>query len=314
MISVGPVAKADIDLSDNLSPTLISISLAEKSLYPGQKTVLTLVIRDDKNELINLPINIQWRPPSDAPGYISDTNRFLSEFKVVEILKSQSSIQTTMTYTLTAPDWIGNFQGSALQGIYDSTRNESSFWDLDKSCDKPMNGIYGSGSDGRRPLAFPNIKMNCDFNFSVRAATSAEKAAEEKAAADKLAAAKVATEKAASDKAAADKAAADKVAGEYKSSADSRKMMIDNLSAKLMALMIAKPDLKKVIQKTQNSLNSIKVSSSANDDYALKQQLLPIEKQIEALEKLTTITCVKGKVTKRVTAVKPKCPSGYKKK
>ena len=28
----------------------------------------------------------------------------------------------------------------------------------------------------------------------------------------------------------------------------------------------------------------------------------------------TTITCVKGKLTKKVTAVKPKCPAGYKKK
>ncbi len=31
-----------------------------------------------------------------------------------------------------------------------------------------------------------------------------------------------------------------------------------------------------------------------------------------ALSKKTTITCVKGKVTKKVTAVSPKCPSGYK--
>ena len=30
--------------------------------------------------------------------------------------------------------------------------------------------------------------------------------------------------------------------------------------------------------------------------------------------KKTTITCVKGKVTKKVTAINPKCPSGYKKK
>jgi hypothetical protein len=28
--------------------------------------------------------------------------------------------------------------------------------------------------------------------------------------------------------------------------------------------------------------------------------------------KKTTIKCVKGKTTKKVTAVKPKCPSGYK--
>ncbi len=30
--------------------------------------------------------------------------------------------------------------------------------------------------------------------------------------------------------------------------------------------------------------------------------------------KKTTISCVKGKTIKKVTAVSPKCPSGYKKK
>jgi hypothetical protein len=30
--------------------------------------------------------------------------------------------------------------------------------------------------------------------------------------------------------------------------------------------------------------------------------------------KKTVITCVKGKITKKVSAVKPKCPTGYKKK
>jgi hypothetical protein len=34
----------------------------------------------------------------------------------------------------------------------------------------------------------------------------------------------------------------------------------------------------------------------------------------KAASKATTITCVKGKTTKKVTAVKPKCPAGYKKK
>jgi len=96
--------------------------------------------------------------------------------------------------------------------------------------------------------------------------------------------------------------------------ADSRKATIDNLNAKLMALLIAKPDLKLVILKAQNSLNSIKFSSSANEDFAFKQQLLPIEKQIQVLEKMQTITCTKGKVTKKVTAVKPKCPVGYRKR
>jgi hypothetical protein len=34
----------------------------------------------------------------------------------------------------------------------------------------------------------------------------------------------------------------------------------------------------------------------------------------ESSSKLISITCVKGKLTKKVTAVKPKCPAGYKKK
>jgi hypothetical protein len=35
---------------------------------------------------------------------------------------------------------------------------------------------------------------------------------------------------------------------------------------------------------------------------------------LEAASKATTITCVKGKLSKKVTAIKPKCPTGYKKK
>ena len=31
-----------------------------------------------------------------------------------------------------------------------------------------------------------------------------------------------------------------------------------------------------------------------------------------AAQKKTTIICVKGKLTKKVSAVKPKCPTGYK--
>ena len=34
----------------------------------------------------------------------------------------------------------------------------------------------------------------------------------------------------------------------------------------------------------------------------------------EAALKKTTITCVKGKTSKKITGLTPKCPSGYKKK
>jgi hypothetical protein len=34
----------------------------------------------------------------------------------------------------------------------------------------------------------------------------------------------------------------------------------------------------------------------------------------KTVAKKVTITCIKGKTSKKVTAVKPKCPAGYKKK
>ena len=40
----------------------------------------------------------------------------------------------------------------------------------------------------------------------------------------------------------------------------------------------------------------------------------PVENSAPIAVKKSTITCVKGKVQKKVTAIKPKCPPGYKKK
>lgn len=46
----------------------------------------------------------------------------------------------------------------------------------------------------------------------------------------------------------------------------------------------------------------------------LSKQLLELQKQVAATTTKTTITCVKGTATKKVTGVAPKCPVGYKKK
>lgn len=47
---------------------------------------------------------------------------------------------------------------------------------------------------------------------------------------------------------------------------------------------------------------------------APKQESVPEKVESAVVVKKSSITCVKGKVTKKVTAVKPKCPVGYKKK
>ena len=90
---------------------------------------------------------------------------------------------------------------------------------------------------------------------------------------DKAAADKAAADKAAADKAAADKAAADKAAAAE--AADRARAAAQDAADKAAA-------------------DEAKVKAEA------------------AKNKRTTITCIKGKLTKKVTAVKPKCPTGYK--
>jgi hypothetical protein len=49
-------------------------------------------------------------------------------------------------------------------------------------------------------------------------------------------------------------------------------------------------------------------------DASVAKALNPPKVVVSPTIKKTTITCIKGKLTKKVTAVNPKCPSGYKKK
>ena len=57
-----------------------------------------------------------------------------------------------------------------------------------------------------------------------------------------------------------------------------------------------------------------------NDLSTAKYNIQSVNASLDTSEKVwektqkTTITCVKGKSTKKITAIKPKCPSGYKAK
>ena len=93
-------------------------------------------------------------------------------------------------------------------------------------------------------------------------------------------------------KAAADKAAADL---KVKQEADA-KAAADKAAADL-----------KLKQETEAKAAADKAAA----DLKLKQEA---EAKAAAASKKTTITCVKGKLVKKVTAVKPVCPKGYKKK
>ncbi len=278
---------SEIDKSDNKAPILVSIKIEKSNLVFNEMTTIKLIIRDDKND-IGGSIYLQFQAPSDAPGNLKPYVSFgILGKNYSNVTKENNYIEYTYLIPVKAPEWPGTFSPFQIFMLEDLNGNKSAFY-LNQKC-RNVNDAAGS-----QALAFPEVIPECNVNFAVRDLTPAEKIA----MAEKV----------------AQQAAADKAAAESKSVADSRKATIDNLNAKLMALLIAKPDLKLVILKAQNSLNSIKFSSSANEDFAFKQQLLPIEKQIQVLEKMQTITCTKGKVTKKVTAVKPKCPVGYRKR
>jgi M6 family metalloprotease-like protein len=119
----------------------------------------------------------------------------------------------------------------------------------------------------------------------------AKQEAEAKAAAEKLAA-ELKAKQEADAKIAADKAAADKIIADAKAAAD--KIAVE-LKAK---------------QEFDSRVAAEKIIADAK---AEADRILAAAKAAAAKKK-KTITCVKGKVTKKVTAVKPVCPKGYKKK
>ena len=151
----------------------------------------------------------------------------------------------------------------------------------------------------------------------------AKQEADAKAAADlKAAAAKVAAElKAAAEKIAADKSAAELKAAAEKAAADLKaKIEADKAAADLKAAADkAAAELKAVAEKAAADLKAAADKAAAEkvltDAKASAAKILSAAKaKAAAALKKTTIICVKGKLTKKVTAVKPVCPKGYTKK
>ena len=54
--------------------------------------------------------------------------------------------------------------------------------------------------------------------------------------------------------------------------------------------------------------------SSPTVSVKLAQEIVPVPVVKPTVVKKVSITCVKGKSSKKITAVNPKCPAGYKKK
>ena len=66
---------------------------------------------------------------------------------------------------------------------------------------------------------------------------------------------------------------------------------------------------KQLAQRIERISNSQEIVNRLATDY---NKVKPLPAGSSTTAKKTTITCIKGKIVKKVTAVKPKCPSGYK--
>ena len=106
------------------------------------------------------------------------------------------------------------------------------------------------------------------------------------------------------------KAAADKAAAELKAKQEAdAKAAADKAAAELKAKQEA--DAKAAADKAAAELKAFQESEAkAAADFMAKQ----LAEAKAAATKKSTITCVKGKTIKKVTATKPVCPKGYKKK
>jgi hypothetical protein len=114
---------------------------------------------------------------------------------------------------------------------------------------------------------------------------------------------KAATEKAAAELKAKQEAEA-KAAAELKAKQEAEAKVAEDLKAKQEAEAKAAAQVKAKTEAEAKVAAELKAKQEADAQAAAKASAL----------KKTTITCIKGKLTKKVTAVKPVCPKGYKKK
>ena len=104
-------------------------------------------------------------------------------------------------------------------------------------------------------------------------------------------------------------------------------MARENVSYEEIAKLNVKvKDLENSLLKSELSLSTAKATALAlaNEAKASLDLIADLQNKmnlaneliakLEAANKSTTITCVKGKQSKKVTGIKPKCPTGYKKK
>ena len=257
--------------------------------------------------------------------------------KSINVVEKTGSFQLTITYQQTnkTPDKKvdeGSFKlfftdgtSTPQYGFFGSffpgdSQERSHTWEYLKA-QVPMVISYNAGFFAAEPSS---SKLNwappgqaCNL---VSPVVKAKQEAEAKAAAE-LKAKQEAEAKAAAEKAAAElkaKQEADAKAAAERVVCDANRVQLLSVQNSLQTAIKSYPKSASTLNDTRSRLQAA-LSSSCIADVTLNDfrgEVLSVIAQAKtsASTKKTTITCVKGKLTKRVTAVNPKCPVGYKKK
>jgi hypothetical protein len=105
-----------------------------------------------------------------------------------------------------------------------------------------------------------------------------------------------------------------KAAADLKAKQEAEAKAAAELKAKQEAEAKAAAELKAKQEAEAKAAAELKAKQEAEAKAAAELKAKQEAAALAAANKKITITCIKGKTVKRVTAVKPKCPSGYKKK
>ncbi|NBV65469.1 MAG: hypothetical protein EBR75_00020 [Actinobacteria bacterium] len=237
------------------------------------------------------------------PDYVSNY-----EFQVAEVSSSPTSGAILGDWSYSR--WYGP-NSVALNKIEVEKLGPSSWLERDAFVTKNTNAIPRFNADREYVAVIDKLREDQakqEADAKAAAELKAQQDAEAKALAEKTAAELKAKQDAEA------KAAADKSAAELKAKQEADAKAAADLKAKQDADAKAAADLKAKQDADAKAAEDLKAKQDADakaaEDLKAKQEA---DAKSSATKK-TTITCIKGKLTKKVTAVNPKCPSGYKKK
>jgi hypothetical protein len=300
-VSFSP-AMADTDYADTNLPKLTDIKITSKVISSKEiEFTLSITVSTIRNPLKTFYTRL-WEPKRDPlkppcgqensfitlGGELSGQSTGTQSYSFSKIYRSTNGNSLCAGVYTIAPSWeltwLRLVDSADHELVYwAEIGNSNNIWVEQKSNIWDAAGLIRPNCP-RATNADPKVYTVCDLNFDFPSkvlSTNVVITQESLAAADKAAAELKAKQEAEA------KAAADKVAGDLKAKQE----------AEAAAELKSKQEAELRLAAEQIAL-ALKAKQEADAKAA-------------ALKK-TTITCVKGKLIKKVTAVKPKCPSGYK--